>query len=199
MPSTEPSSSAVFAPLFSRSAIAPGDTWRNVGPGATPFLGDAFADIPSHVAPGVDRAARRPESLPCLEPGAEARRARKLIAKTDDLWTQAVDRADALSALCDPETRIMAEANDAIIAQLREQLAAKDVELEQAQAHFDEFTASSQELEEELEAELKRHEERNAELEAWKEQHEAEEGKLKERAKRAERDAAAASEQLEAL
>ena len=70
----------------------------------------------------------------------------------------------------------MAEANDAIIAQLREQLAAKDVELEQAQAHFDEFTASSQELEEELEAELKRHEERNAELEAWKEQHEAEEG-----------------------
>ena len=50
------------------------------------------------------------------------------------LRTQAVDRADALSALCDPETRIMAEANDAIIAQLREQLAAKDVELEQAQA-----------------------------------------------------------------
>ena len=76
--------------------------------------------------------------------------------------------------------------SDELIAKLREQLAAKEEELQQSQAHFDEFTASSQELEEELEAELKRHEERNMELEALKEQHEAEIATLKDRAKRAE-------------
>ena len=75
----------------------------------------------------------------------------------------------------------MAEATEpeALIAQLREQLAAKEEELQQSQAHFDEFTASSQELEEELEAELRRHEQRSTELEAWKEQHEADAAKLK--------------------
>ena len=48
-----------------------------------------------------------------------------------------------------------------------------------------------------LEAELRRHEQRSTELEAWKEQHEADAAKLKERAQRAEKDLAAAHQRLE--